>query len=83
MKKKLCINFVAVLTHHNDDITCIPLFCREYHANKLAYVLSRSVSRSCFKKAEVIGFDDFCKNEDLAKRFLRVVWNNLLSVCED
>ena len=79
MKRQLKVNYVAVLTHQNDEVTCLPLFCREYHANKLAYVLSRTASRSCFKKVEVIGFDAFCQNEDLARRFLRVVGNNLLS----
>lgn len=78
MKNKLKINYVAVLTHQNDDVTCLPLFCREYHANKLAYVLSRTASCSCFKKVEVLAYDDFCKNEELAMRFLRVCLNNFL-----
>lgn len=42
-----------ITTRHGDQIT-IDLNCREYHANKLNYVFSRTLDRSIYSGCEIV-----------------------------
>lgn len=43
-------------TRHGEQIT-IDLNCREYHANKLNYVFSRTLDRSIYSGCEIVACD--------------------------
>lgn len=51
------MNALCVLTHHDGTKTVISLKGKEYHANKLQYVLSRIADRSVYKSVDVLEVD--------------------------
>lgn len=48
---------LCILTHQDDSKTVIALNGKEYHANKLKYVLSRIADRSVYKSVDVVSVD--------------------------
>lgn len=52
------MKFKAIITTRTGETINIDLNCREYHANKLNYILSRTLDRSVYSGAEVVaGFN--------------------------
>lgn len=52
------MKFKAIITTRTGETITLDLSCREYHANKLNYILSRTLDRSVYTGAEVVaGFN--------------------------
>lgn len=52
------MKFKAIITTRTGETINLDLSCREYHANKLNYILSRTLDRSVYTGAEVVaGFN--------------------------
>jgi hypothetical protein len=56
--------YKAIITTRQGDQITIDLNCREYHANKLNYVFSRTLDRSIYSGCEIVaaGSPFFCAN---------------------
>lgn len=54
--------YKAIITTRQGDQITIDLNCREYHANKLNYVFSRTLDRSIYSGCEIVaaGSPLFC-----------------------
>ena len=54
--------YKAIITTRQGDQITIDLNCREYHANKLNYVFSRTLDRSIYSGCEIVaaGAPMFC-----------------------
>jgi hypothetical protein len=51
------MKFKAIITTRDGQKIILDLSCREYHANKLNYILSRTLDRSVYMDAAVIACD--------------------------
>lgn len=51
------MKFKAIITMRDGQKIILDLSCREYHANKLNYVLSRTLDRSVYMDAAVVACD--------------------------
>lgn len=52
------MKFKCIITTRTGETVNLDLSCREYHANKLNYILSRTLDRSVYTGAEVVaGFN--------------------------
>lgn len=51
------MKFKAIITTRDGEKIILDLSCREYHANKLNYVLSRTLDRSVYMDAAVVACD--------------------------
>ena len=51
------MKFKAIITTRAGEKIILDLSCREYHANKLNYVLSRTLDRSVYMDAAVVACD--------------------------
>lgn len=51
------MKFKAIITTRSGEKIILDLSCREYHANKLNYVLSRTLDRSVYLDAAVCAVD--------------------------
>lgn len=51
------MKFKAIITNRSGEKIILDLSCREYHANKLNYVLSRTLDRSVYLDAAVVAVD--------------------------
>lgn len=51
------MKFKAIITTRDGQKIFLDLSCREYHANKLNYVLSRTLDRSVYMDAAVVACD--------------------------
>lgn len=51
------MKFKAIITTRDGQKIILYLSCREYHANKLNYVLSRTLDRSVYMDAAVVACD--------------------------
>jgi hypothetical protein len=49
--------FKAIITQRDGTRICLDLSCREYNANKLNYVLSRTLDRAIYMDAAVVACD--------------------------
>jgi hypothetical protein len=49
--------YKAIITQRDGTRICLDLSCREYHANKLNYVLSRTLDRAIYMDAAVVACD--------------------------
>lgn len=49
--------YKAIITTRQGEQITIDLNCREYHANKLNYVFSRTLDRSIYSGCEIVAFD--------------------------
>lgn len=49
--------YKAIITKRDGTRICLDLSCREYHANKLNYVFSRTLDRSVYMDAAVVACD--------------------------
>ena len=49
--------YKAIITKRDGSRIFLELSCREYHANKLNYVLSRTLDRSVYMDAAVVACD--------------------------
>lgn len=56
--------YKAIITTRQGDQITIYLNCREYHANKLNYVFSRTLDRSIYSGCEIVaaGAPLFCSH---------------------
>lgn len=56
------MKYKAIITTRQGDQITIDLNCREYHANKLNYVFSRTLDRSIYSGCEIVaaGAPLFC-----------------------
>lgn len=48
------MKFTAIITTRTGEKITLCLNCREYHANKLNYVFSRTLDRAIYAGAEII-----------------------------
>lgn len=46
--------YKAIITTRQGEQITIDLICREYHANKLNYVFSRTLDRSIYSGCEIV-----------------------------
>lgn len=52
------MKFKAIITTRTGETITLDLSCREYHANKINYILSRTLDRSVYTGAEIVaGFN--------------------------
>lgn len=51
------MKFKAIITQRDGQKIILELNCREYHANKLNYVFSRTLDRSIYMDAAVVACD--------------------------
>ena len=51
------MKFKAIITTRDGEKIILDLSCREYHANKLNYVLSRTLDRSVYMDLAVVACD--------------------------
>lgn len=51
------MKFKAIITQRDGQKIILELNCREYHANKLNYVFSRTLDRSIYIDAAVVACD--------------------------
>ena len=51
------MKFKAIITQSDGEQIILELSCREYHAKKLNYVLSRTLDRSVYLDAAVVACD--------------------------
>lgn len=58
--------YLAQLELTDGSKIVLPLKCREYHAQKLSYVFSRTLDRSVFRDAHVLAVDGSECQGDLA-----------------
>ena len=59
------MKFKAIITTRTGETINLDLSCREYHANKLNYILSRTLDRSVYTGAEVVaGFNSPAIEQD-------------------
>lgn len=49
--------YKAIITQRDGTRICLDLSCREYHAQKLNYVFSRTLDRSIYMDAAVVACD--------------------------
>ena len=49
--------YKALITTREGQRICLELSCREYHAQKLNYVLSRTLDRAIYMDAAVVACD--------------------------
>lgn len=49
--------FKAIITQRDGTRICLDLSCREYHAQKLNYVFSRTLDRAIYMDAAVVACD--------------------------
>ena len=62
--------YKAIITKRDGTRIFLELNCREYHANKLQYVFSRTLDRSLYMDAHVVA-DDAVKVETAPARRTR------------
>lgn len=51
------MKYKAIITTRDGEKIILDLSCREYHANKLNYVLSRTLDRSVYMAAAIVACD--------------------------
>lgn len=49
--------YKAIITQRDGTRICLELSCREYHAQKLQYVFSRTLDRGVYSDANVVACD--------------------------
>lgn len=49
--------YKAIITQRDGTRICLELSCREYHAQKLKYVFSRTLDRGIYLDADVVACD--------------------------
>lgn len=49
--------YKAIITQRDGTRICLELSCREYHAQKLKYVFSRTLDRGLYSDANVVACD--------------------------
>lgn len=49
--------YKAIITQRDGTRICLELSCREYHAQKLKYVFSRTLDRGVYSDADVVAAD--------------------------
>lgn len=49
--------YKAIITQRDGTRICLELSCREYHAQKLKYVFSRTLDRGVYSDANVVACD--------------------------
>lgn len=49
--------YKAIITQRDGTRICLELSCREYHAQKLKYVFSRTLDRGVYSDADVVACD--------------------------
>lgn len=49
--------YKAIITQRDGTRICLELSCREYHAQKLKYVFSRTLDRGLYSDADVVACD--------------------------
>lgn len=49
--------FKAIITQRDGQRICLDLSCREYHAQKLNYIFSRTLDRAIYMDAAVVACD--------------------------
>ena len=49
--------FKAIITQRDGTRICLELSCREYHAQKLNYIFSRTLDRAIYMDAAVVACD--------------------------
>lgn len=49
--------YKAIITQRDGARICLELSCREYHAQKLNYIFSRTLDRAIYKDAAVVACD--------------------------
>lgn len=49
--------YKAIITQRDGTRICLDLSCREYHAQKLNYVFSRTLDRAIYMDAAVVACD--------------------------
>lgn len=49
--------FKAIITQRDGTRICLDLSCREYHAQKLNYIFSRTLDRAIYMDAAVVACD--------------------------
>lgn len=47
------MRFIASIEFKDGSVVTLPLYCREYHAQKLQYVFSRTLDRSVIASCSV------------------------------
>ena len=66
------MKFLAQLELVDGSKIILPLKCREYHANKLQYVLGRTLDRSVFKDAHVLAVEGSAIEKDAFDAVLNI-----------
>lgn len=51
------MRFIASIEFKDGSVVSLPLSCREYHAQKLQYVLSRTLDRSQIASCSVVAVE--------------------------
>ena len=49
--------YKAIITQRDGNRICLELSCREYHAQKLQYIFSRTLDRAIYMDAAVVACD--------------------------
>lgn len=58
--------YKAIITQRDGTRICLELSCREYHANKLNYIFSRTLDRAIYMDAAVVACDALQGDADAA-----------------
>lgn len=61
------MKFKAIITQRDGTKIFLDLNCREYHAQKLNYVLSRTLDRALYIDAAVVACDEMAADKMPAK----------------
>lgn len=56
--------YKAIITQRDGTRICLELSCREYHAQKLKYVFSRTLDRGIYSDADVVACDALQADEE-------------------
>jgi hypothetical protein len=62
------MKFKAIITQRDGEKIILELSCREYHAQKLNYILSRTLDRSVYLDAAVVACDAAQVDAEPARR---------------